>query len=114
MNFQKKDFNQQYYKLWEMGLLIPDNQLNSVYNVKYSFENKNFVHYDRILLKAQSPMDAMERASYSVTYGTVFRPEDVFFQAVYDEEDNLFGLMNIFIMSFKKRMSLEVSVAENF
>jgi hypothetical protein len=103
MNFQKKDFNQQYYKLWEMGLLIPDNQLNSVYNVKYSFENKNFVHYDRILLRAQSPMDAMERASYSVTYGTVFRPEDVFFQAVYDEEDNLLWVDEHFYNVIQKK-----------
>lgn len=89
MKFQKTDFIKEYYSLWQMGLMIPDPQINSIYNVKFNYDGKNINEFSRVCLKARSINDALERTCYHVTYNTPYLPENVNLHAVYDDEDNL-------------------------
>lgn len=87
MKYSRGQFNSEYYRLWEMGLLLPIPINASVYSVKY--RKNNFDIYSRVTLKARSVSDALERACYAVTYAASWRPEDIDLHAVYDIEENL-------------------------
>lgn len=87
LKYTRGQFTNEYYQLWEMGLLLPTPVSSSVYSVKYR-KNK-FDEYSRVTLKAAGVSDALERACYGVTYASVWRPEDIDLHAVYDEEENL-------------------------
>jgi hypothetical protein len=89
LKYSKSQFNQDWYRLWELDLLLPEAHLASVFNIKFHFEGKNPTDYSRICLKASSVSDALERACFAVSYRSGFRPEDIHLHSVYDEEDNL-------------------------
>jgi hypothetical protein len=103
MKLLKKDFNPNYYKLWEMGLQIPEPKYTTIYNLKFSFKGQNPENYDRVCLRATSISDAIERACYSTTHTSCFKPEDVNLHAVYDEEDNLLWIDEPFYNLVQKK-----------
>ncbi len=87
MKYTRGQFTQEYYQLWQMGLLISTPADSSLFSVKYRIGV--FDEYSRVTLHAISVSDALERACYAVTYASPWRPEDVELHAVYDIEDNL-------------------------
>lgn len=90
MKYTRGQFTDDYYRLWEMGLLLPYPLNASFYSVKY--RKNHFDEYSRVTLKAVSVGDALERACYAITYASPWRPEDIDLHAVYDEEENLLWL----------------------
>jgi hypothetical protein len=103
MKQSKSQFTQEYYKLWEIVLLIPEPSLHghSIYSVKYRI--KNYEEYSRVTLKAAGVSDALERACYAITYSSPWRPEDVDLQAVYDNEENLLWIDEPFYEIVQKK-----------
>lgn len=87
MKYSRGQFTNEYYQLWDMGLLISTPMNASVYSVKY--RKNQFDEYSRVTLKAVGVHDALERACYAITYASSWRPEDVDLHAVYDEDENL-------------------------
>lgn len=87
MKYAKQNFNKEFYRLWESGLLLPKPSISSIYSVKY--RKNSFDEYSRVTLKAVSVNDALERACYAVTYTSRWQPEDVDLHAVYDADENL-------------------------
>lgn len=87
MKYTRGQFTNEYYQLWQMGLLISTPPNSSVYSVKY--RKNQFDEYSRVTLKAISVNDALERACYAITYASPWRPEDIDLHAVYDNEENL-------------------------
>lgn len=87
MKYTRTQFTKEYYNLWEVGLLLPDAQNDSVYSVKY--KTSQFAGYSRVTLKATSISDALERACYAVTYASPWRPENIELIAVYNKDENL-------------------------
>lgn len=101
MRYHRTQFNQQYYQLWQMGLLLPNPLNGSVYSVKY--RKDDFDVYSRVTLTATSVSDALERACYAITYSSLWRPEDIDLQAVYDEDDNILWLDEYFYNIVQKK-----------
>lgn len=101
MKYARNQFTNQYYQLWQMGLLLPIPQNASLYSVKY--RKNNFDVYSRVTLKAVSVSDALERACYMVTYASPWRPEDVDLHAVYDDMDNLLWIDEFYYQIIQKR-----------
>jgi hypothetical protein len=89
MKIALKSFNSEYYKIWELGLALPEEKSMRNYFIKFTFDKNNPENYDRVCLKANTVSDAIERACYFVSYGSQFRPEEVEIHSVYDEDDNL-------------------------
>lgn len=87
MKYTRGQFTNEFYKLWEMGLLLPTPVNASIYSVKY--RKNHFDEYSRVTLKAVSVSDALERACYAITYASPWCPEDIDLHAVYDNEENL-------------------------
>lgn len=87
MKYTRTQFTKEYYNLWEVGLLLPDAQNDSVYSVKY--KTSQCAGYSRVTLKATSISDALERACYAVTYASPWRPENIELIAVYNKDENL-------------------------
>lgn len=90
MKYTRGQFTKEYYQLWQVGLLLPTPQNASVYSVKY--RKNQWDEYSRVTLRAVSASDALERACYSITYASPWRPEDIDLHAVYDAEENLLWL----------------------
>lgn len=101
MKYTRGQFNNDYYQLWEMGLLLPNPKLASIYSVKYR-KNK-CDEYSRVTLKAKSVSDALERACYATTYASLCRPEDIDLQAVYDSDENLLWIDEPFYNIIQKK-----------
>lgn len=87
MKYNRTQFTDDYYRLWQLGLLLPTPSNASVYSVKY--RKNQFDEYSRVTLKATSVTDALERACYANTYSSPWKPEDIDLHAVYDAEENL-------------------------
>lgn len=87
MRYTRDQFTQEYYMLWELGLLLPVSDNASLYTVKYQRNRTD--DYARVTLSADSVCDALERACYATTYASPWRPEDIDLNAVYDSEENL-------------------------
>lgn len=101
MKYTRGQFTNEYYHLWEAGLLLPVPAVSSVFSVKY--RKNQFDEYSRITLKAVSASDALERACYAITYASPWRPEDIALHAVYDEEDNLLWIDEPFYEVVQKK-----------
>lgn len=87
MKYTRGQFTSEYYKLWEMGLLLPAPHNASIYSVKFRKDHRD--EYSRVTLTATSVSNALERACYAITYGSPWRPEDIDLHAAYDAEENL-------------------------
>lgn len=101
MKYTRAQFTNEYYKLWELGLLISVAKNASVYSVKY--RKNNFDQYSRVTLNAVSVSDALERACYAITYASPWRPEDIDLHAVYDSEENLLWIDEPFYEIVQKK-----------
>lgn len=86
MKIRRMQFTNEYYRLWEMGLLLPAPEPASIFSIQY--RKNESLEYSRVTLKASSLSDAMERACYAVTYSSPWRPEDIDLHSVYDAEEN--------------------------
>lgn len=101
MKYTRGQFAKEYYRLWEVGFLLPVPSNASFFSVKY---RKNHLdQYSRVTLRAVSVSDALERACYAVTYGSPWRPEDIDLHAVYDNEENLLWIDESFYDFVQKR-----------
>ena len=103
MKYSRGQFTNEYYQLWEMGLLLPTPASASIYSVKY--RKNHFDEYSRVTLKAVSATDALERACYAITYASPWRPEDIDLHAVYDEEENLLWIDEPYYDFVQKKMN---------
>ncbi len=101
MKYQRHQFTNHYYQLWQMGLLLPEQTNFSVYSVK--FRKNNLDQYSRVTLKAASVSDALERACFAITYSSPWRPEDIDLHAVYDSEENLLWIDEEFYNIVQKK-----------
>jgi hypothetical protein len=101
MKYNRNQFNNEYYSLWEMGLLIAYPENASVYSVKFRI-NENDV-FSRVTVKATSVSNALERACYLITATSPWRPEEVDLHAVYDIDENLLWLDEPFYHLVQKK-----------
>lgn len=101
MKYTKGQFTAEYYRLWESGLLLPDPSSASVYTIK--FRKNNYDEFSKVTLDASSINDALERACYAITYGSSWRPEDIDLHAVYDQEDNLLWVDEVYYDLIQKK-----------
>lgn len=90
MKYSKSDFNANYYRTWELGFLLPEQENYEIFSVKYRITKCD--GFSRVTLKASSVSDALERTCYTASFGSPWRPEDVDLHAVYDFEENLVWL----------------------
>lgn len=101
MKYTRGQFTQEYYRLWELGLLLPDPIHKKIFSVKY--RKNQFDDYSRVTLLGVSVCDALERACYAVSYSSPWRPEDIDLHAVYDSEENLLWLDEDFYNVVQKK-----------
>lgn len=101
MKYTRGQFVKEYYRMWEIGFLLPVPANASFFSVKY--KKNHLDQYSRVTLKAVSISDALERACYAVTYASPWRPEDIDLHAVYDTEENLLWIDESFYDLVQKR-----------
>lgn len=87
MRYTRGQFRDDFYSLWQLGLVLPTPHEASVFSVKYRLGP--FDEYARVTLKAVSVGDALERACFAITSASPWRPEEVDLHAVYDSEENI-------------------------
>lgn len=101
MRYTRGQFTNEYYQIWELGLLLPQPRSASIYSVKY--RKNQFDQFSRVTLNAASVSDALERACYAITYASPWRPEDIDLHAVYDQDENLLWVDEPFYRLIQKK-----------
>lgn len=90
MKYTRGQFTEEYYRLWEIGLLLPLPVNARQFSVQYTRGTNE--DRCRVTLKARSVSDALERACYAVSYGSPWRPENIDLHAVFDQDENVLWL----------------------
>lgn len=87
MKYNRAQFQEQNYKMWESGLLLSDMDCGVIFFVHYLVKSDKKISI--LKLNASSPKDALERACYLVANLHRCRPEEVDLIAVFDHHQAL-------------------------
>lgn len=101
MKYTRAQFTTEYYKMWQMGLMLPVPQAANLFFIKY--RRTSYETFSRVALRAMSVSDALERTCYAVANTGLCRPEEVELQAVYDSEENLLWIAEPFYDLIQKK-----------